>query len=186
MAKRHLSVFSMLVLFGVAAVAAAQPVEVQFESGLMTLKCQDTSIATVFERIEEVTGVEVILEDEVKNKRVKVIGKEEITIRQLLSHQAGLHAFHEKVDKEVIADPDRLAQIMEAERPAWPPGQHYAYHILSLGFYESELIRRVDPKHRTLGQLFQDEIATPLGLDFYIRLPPEIPNDRFALGHIMA
>ena len=69
---------------------------------------------------------------------------------------------------------------MEVERPEWPPGTHYAYHILSLGFYESELIRRVDPQHRTIGQVFQKEIATPLGLDFYIRLPEDIPDDRLA------
>ncbi len=55
-------------------------------------------------------------------------GKAEVTVRQLLSHQAGLHAFHQKVDRAVIADLDRLARIMEAEPPEWPPGQHYAYH----------------------------------------------------------
>jgi CubicO group peptidase (beta-lactamase class C family) len=54
------------------------------------------------------------------------------------------------------------------------------YHGLTLGFYEGELIRRVDPRHRSLGQFFQDEIATPLGLDFYIRVPETIPNARLA------
>lgn len=107
-------------------------------------------------------------------------GKAGITVRQLLSHQAGLHAFHQKVDREVIADFDRLARIMEAERPEWPPGQHYAYHIMSLGFYEGELIRRVDPQHRTLGQVLRADIADPLGAEFYIRLPPDIPDDRLA------
>lgn len=107
-------------------------------------------------------------------------GKEAITVRQLLSHQAGLHAFHQKVDRAIIADFDRLARIMEAERPEWPPGQHYAYHIISLGFYEGELIRRVDPQRRSLGQVFQEDIAEPLGAEFYIRLPPDIPNDRLA------
>ena len=43
-----------------------------------------------------------------------------------------------------------------------------------------ELLRRVDPRHRSLGQFFQDEIASPLGLDVYIRLPEEIPNSRLA------
>lgn len=107
-------------------------------------------------------------------------GKEEVTVRQLLSHQAGLHAFHQKVDREVIVDFDRLARIMEAERPEWPPGQHYAYHIMTLGFYEGELIRRTDPRGRTLGQVFQEDIASPLGAEFYIRLPTEIPNERLS------
>jgi CubicO group peptidase (beta-lactamase class C family) len=41
-------------------------------------------------------------------------------------------------------------------------------------------LRRIDLRHRSLGQFFQDEIATPLGLDVYIRLPEEIPNARLA------
>lgn len=108
-------------------------------------------------------------------------GKERITIRQLLSHQAGLYAFHAPVDKSVVADLDRLARIMEQEKPAWEPGTRQGYHALTLGFYEGELLRRVDPRHRSLGQFFQEEIASPLGLDFYIRLPEEIPNSRLAV-----
>jgi CubicO group peptidase (beta-lactamase class C family) len=107
-------------------------------------------------------------------------GKAAITVRQLLAHQAGLHAFHEKVDRDVIADPERLAAILARETPEWPPGTRNAYHFLSLGFYEAELLRRVDPGHRTLGRFFRDEIATPLGLDFHIGLPHDIPNERLA------
>ncbi|CAN0564391.1 unnamed protein product, partial [Laminaria digitata] len=107
-------------------------------------------------------------------------GKEAITVRQLLAHQAGLHAFHEKIDRQTIADPDRLGEILAREAPAWPPGTHNAYHFLSLGFYEAELLRRVDPAHRTLGQFFAEEIATPLDVDFYIGLPGAVPNERLA------
>ena len=107
-------------------------------------------------------------------------GKDKVTIRQLLSHQAGLYAFDEQGDREVIADLDRLASLLARQRPAWEPGTRQAYHGLTLGYYESELLRRVDPKGRSMGQFFQDEIATPLGLDFYIRLPEEIPNTRLA------
>jgi len=107
-------------------------------------------------------------------------GKETITVRQLLAHQAGLFAFDEPVDRHTVADPDRLAAVMARHRPAWRPGTRQAYHGLTLGFYEGELLRRVDPAHRTLGQFFQDEIATPLGEDFYIRLPEAIPNAHLA------
>src|SRR5262245_28994432 len=55
-----------------------------------------------------------------------------------------------------------------------------AYHAITLGFYESELLRRIDPLHRSLGQCFQDEIASPLGLGVYIRLPEDIPDARLA------
>jgi CubicO group peptidase (beta-lactamase class C family) len=106
--------------------------------------------------------------------------KENITVRQLLAHQAGLFAFDEPVDKGTVADPDRLAEIMARQKPAWEPGTRHGYHAISLGFYESELLRRVDPLHRSLGQFFQDEIATPLGEDFFIRLPKSIPNSRLA------
>jgi CubicO group peptidase (beta-lactamase class C family)/hypothetical membrane protein len=107
-------------------------------------------------------------------------GKEKITVRQLLAHQAGLFAFDEPVDKTVVADLDRLAVVLARQKPAWEPGTRVAYHALTLGFYEGELLRRVDPQHRSLGQFFQDEIATPLGLDLYIRLPESIPNSRLA------
>jgi CubicO group peptidase (beta-lactamase class C family) len=107
-------------------------------------------------------------------------GKDKITIRQLMAHQAGLFAFDELGDKEVIADLDRLAEVLARQKPAYEPGTRHAYHALTLGFYQSELLRRVDPKGRSLGRYFQDEIATPLGLDFYIRLPEDIPNSRLA------
>ena len=107
-------------------------------------------------------------------------GKERITVRQLLAHQAGLFAFDEPVDRSVVADLDRLAVVLARQKPAWEPGTRQAYHALTLGFYEGELLRRVDPQHRSLGQFFQDEIASPLGLDLYIRLPEEIPNSRLA------
>jgi CubicO group peptidase (beta-lactamase class C family) len=107
-------------------------------------------------------------------------GKERITIRQLLAHQAGLFAFDEPVDRSVVADLDRLAVVLARQKPAWEPGTRQAYHAISLGFYEGELSRRVDPQHRSLGQFFQDEIASPLGLDVYIRLPEAIPNSRLA------
>jgi CubicO group peptidase (beta-lactamase class C family) len=70
---------------------------------------------------------------------------------------------------------------MARHRPAWEPGTRQAYHALTLGFYEGELMRRLDPRHRTLGQFFQDEIAAPLGEEIYIRLPDEIPNSRLAV-----
>lgn len=107
-------------------------------------------------------------------------GKDKVTVRQLLAHQAGLFAFDERVDKSVVADLDRLAVVLARQRPEWEPGTRQAYHAISLGFYEGELLRRTDPQHRTLGQFFQDEIASPLDADAYIRLPQEIPNSRLA------
>ena len=107
-------------------------------------------------------------------------GKARITVRQLLAHQAGLYALDQPLARSLVADLDRLAMVLARQRPAWEPGTRQAYHGITLGFYESELLRRIDPRHRSLGQFFQDEIATPLGLDVYIRLPEDIPNSRLA------
>ncbi len=107
-------------------------------------------------------------------------GKERITVRQLLAHQAGLYALDEPLDRALVTDFDRLAVVLARQKPAWKPGMRQGYHGITLGFYESELLRRVDPRHRSLGQFFQDEIANPLGLDVYLRLPEAVPNARLA------
>jgi CubicO group peptidase (beta-lactamase class C family) len=107
-------------------------------------------------------------------------GKERITVRQLLAHQAGLYVLDEPLDRSLVADLDRLAVVLARQKPAWEPGTRQAYHGITLGFYESELLRRLDPQHRSLGRFFQDEIASPLGLDVYIRLPEDVPNSRLA------
>ncbi len=107
-------------------------------------------------------------------------GKEQVTVRQLLSHQAGVCAIDEPLDMEKLADPDRVAAAIAKQKPAWEPGTRHGYHGISLGWYESELVRRVDPRHRTIGQYFQDEVAKPLGLEFYIGLPEDFPRERIA------
>lgn len=107
-------------------------------------------------------------------------GKEKITVRQLLAHQAGLFALDVPLDKSLVADLDRLAVVLARQKPAWEPGTRQAYHAVTLGFYEGELLRRVDPRHRSLGQFFQEEIATPLRLAFYIRLPESLPDSELA------
>jgi CubicO group peptidase (beta-lactamase class C family) len=107
-------------------------------------------------------------------------GKEDITVRQLLSHQAGLCAIDEPMDLETLADPDRVAATIAKQKPAWEPCARHGYHALTLGWYESELVRRTDPQHRTMGKFLQDEVASPLGLEIYIGLPGEVPDARVA------
>jgi len=107
-------------------------------------------------------------------------GKEQVTVRQLLSHQAGVCAIAEPLDIDKLADPDKVAAAIAKQKPAWEPGTRHGYHAISLGWYESELVRRVDPKHRTIGQFFQDEVAKPLGVEFYIGLPQDFPQARIA------
>jgi CubicO group peptidase (beta-lactamase class C family) len=107
-------------------------------------------------------------------------GKERITVRELLAHQGGLCAIDEPLDAVRLGDLDGLAEVLARQRPAWEPGTRQGYHALSLGWYEGELIRRVDPQHRSLGRLFAEEIAAPLGLEFYFGLPAGVPAKRVA------
>jgi CubicO group peptidase (beta-lactamase class C family) len=107
-------------------------------------------------------------------------GKENVTVRQLLNHQAGLCAIDEPLNAQVLADLDAVASILAQQRPAWEPGTRHGYHYQSLGLYEGELIRRTDPQHRSLGRFFQEEVATPLGLEFHIGLPASVPDSKVA------
>jgi CubicO group peptidase (beta-lactamase class C family) len=107
-------------------------------------------------------------------------GKADVTVRQLLGHQAGLPVVDERLDVRLLEDFDRLSDAIARQRPAWPPGTRHGYHGVSLGWYEGELIRRVDPKGRTLGRFFAEEIAEPLGLEIYFGAPEDLPRERLA------
>jgi CubicO group peptidase (beta-lactamase class C family) len=107
-------------------------------------------------------------------------GKAAVTVRQLLGHEAGLVLLDEKLSVDTLRDLDYVARVLARQKPAWPPGTRHGYHTLTIGLYMQELIRRVDPGHRTLGRFFHEEIARPLGLEFYIGLPREIPDERLA------
>jgi CubicO group peptidase (beta-lactamase class C family) len=107
-------------------------------------------------------------------------GKERVTVRQLLAHQAGLSGIDERLNSRKLADPDVVADAIARQRPAWKPGTRQGYHALSIGWYESALLRRVDPGGRTLGRFFAEEIARPLGLEFYFGLPADVLPERVA------
>ncbi|WP_199203168.1 serine hydrolase domain-containing protein [Mycobacterium sp. shizuoka-1] len=110
-------------------------------------------------------------------------GKGEVTVRQLLGHQAGLCALTPAPGLADVADPDRLAPILARQAPAWRPGTRHGYHAITLGWYQSELIRRADPAGRTVGRFLADEIAAPLGLDLHIGLPAHVDRNRVAHLH---
>jgi CubicO group peptidase (beta-lactamase class C family) len=107
-------------------------------------------------------------------------GKEAVTVRQLLAHEAGLPIVDEPLDPDVLQDHDRLAAVIARQKPLWEPGTRHGYHGVSLGWYEGELLRRVDPKHRTLGRVFAEDVAGPLGLDVFFGLPRDFEERRLA------
>jgi CubicO group peptidase (beta-lactamase class C family) len=107
-------------------------------------------------------------------------GKADVTVRELLAHQAGVAAIDDALTPERIADREALMNLLARKEPDWVPGTRHGYHAWSLGWYESELLRRTDPKGRTLGAYLADEIARPLGLEFYIGLPQDVSDERVA------
>ncbi|MFG1930251.1 serine hydrolase domain-containing protein [Mycobacterium sp. NPDC048908] len=107
-------------------------------------------------------------------------GKGAITVRQLLSHQAGLVVIDPPLTFADLTDPVAMSAKLAAQAPLWSPGTRHGYHALTLGWYASELIRQTDPRGRTIARFFDQEIAQPHELDFYIGLPPDIGRDRVA------
>jgi CubicO group peptidase (beta-lactamase class C family) len=98
-------------------------------------------------------------------------GKADIPVRWLLSHQAGLVALDQPVPlKEALAW-HPMAAALAAQRPLWTPGTAHGYHGRTWGWLVGEVIRRVSG--RSPGRIFADEIAAPLGLDFFIGLPAD-------------
>jgi len=96
-------------------------------------------------------------------------GKDKITVRQLLSHQAGLPAVRAALPPGSGLDWRLMTSVLAAEEPWWPPGSGHGYHVNTFGYLGGELIRRITG--RTPGKYLQRELAGPLGADVHIALP---------------
>ena len=96
-------------------------------------------------------------------------GKGEITVEQVLSHQAGLPGLLEKMDPADWFDWGLICARLAAMEPMWPPGTASGYHAVTYGYLAGEIFRRVDG--RTMGRALREDIAEPCGLDLWIGLP---------------
>jgi CubicO group peptidase (beta-lactamase class C family) len=96
-------------------------------------------------------------------------GKADVTVRQLLSHQAGLPAVRDRLPEGSMLDWAFMTRALADEPPWWPPGTGHGYHVNTFGFLAGELIRRVTGT--TVGAMLRDQIAGPLGADVHIGLP---------------
>ena len=95
-------------------------------------------------------------------------GKETVTVRQLLTHQAGLIALRTDLPPDALFDRDVVVAALEEEEPWWPPGTRSGEHAYFYGHLIDELVRRVDG--RSLHAFFAEEVAGPWGVDFHIGL----------------
>lgn len=91
---------------------------------------------------------------------------EEATFAHLLSHQCGLAALDHK---PIVWDHAEVVAAIEAQVPAWRPGQGHGYHPRTFGALVEEPVRRLTGQ--ALGTVWQEKIAAPLGLEFWIGLP---------------
>lgn len=96
-------------------------------------------------------------------------GKEELPVRFLFNHRAGLPAIREVLPSGAMYDWVKMTSALAAEAPWWEPGSKHGYHAVTFGHLLGELVRRISGK--TLGTYLKDEVAGPLGLDVQVGLP---------------
>ncbi len=96
-------------------------------------------------------------------------GKARVKVSHVMSHAAGLSGWKEKVGKHDLYDWEKMTSLLAAQAPYWEPGTACGYHALTQGYLVGEIVRRITG--RSLGTVFREEIAKPLGADFHIGLP---------------
>lgn len=98
-----------------------------------------------------------------------VNGKEQITVGQMMSHQAGLIGVDAPLDFDAIMSVTPVIESLQGQVPLWQPGTAHGYHAITYGWLAGELLARVDG--RRIGQYVQEELVGPLGLEMWIGLP---------------
>uniref|UniRef100_A0A0M3KGB6 Beta-lactamase domain-containing protein n=1 Tax=Anisakis simplex TaxID=6269 RepID=A0A0M3KGB6_ANISI len=103
-------------------------------------------------------------------------GKETITIDQLLAHQAGLAFVDGKIEEADVKDWTRMSKLFEQQKPNWTPGECVGYHAMTIGWLYDQLVRRIDPKKRSLSTFFKEEIAIPYDIELVIGAGAELEH----------
>ncbi|CAF4067408.1 unnamed protein product [Rotaria sordida] len=96
-------------------------------------------------------------------------GKENTTVADIMSHRAGLPNI--STPFEQFLNWTAMIHTLEQMTPLWSPGSAHGYHAFTYGWLAGELIRRVDPKKRSLGQFIREEMSDPINFEFFIGLP---------------
>ncbi|MDG1231356.1 MAG: serine hydrolase [Pseudomonadales bacterium] len=106
-------------------------------------------------------------------------GKDKVLVWHLMNHASGLSGMDVPVTSEDMYDLEKMTSLLAAQKPWWKPGSATGYHALTQGYLIGEVVRRVTGK--TLGKFMREDLAEPLGADFFIGVP-ESEFDR--IGHL--
>lgn len=98
-------------------------------------------------------------------------GKERITLRELLSHRAGLIGVEGGFTPEEFTDDRAIAARLAGQRPYWRPGAAFGYHAYVIGALVGELVRRVTGL--TIQEFYESRVRAPYDIDLYLGLPEE-------------
>lgn len=104
-------------------------------------------------------------------------GKGEVRVKDLLAHRSGVSAPRDALTVDQITDWHTVVERLAAQEPLWKPDTGYAYHAITHGWLVGEVIRRITGK--SVGRYFSDLVASPLQVDAWIGLPPDL-HDRVA------
>jgi CubicO group peptidase (beta-lactamase class C family) len=143
---------SVQLLFSVTKSAAAICALMAHDRGLLDLDAPVASIWPAFGRA----------------------GKDSIPVRWLLTHQAGVPTVDRRMSFDDVLAGEPWTEALEVQAPYWAPGTAHGYHVLTMGYLISEVLRRATGM--TVGQFFATEVAAPLGLDFWIGLPADVES----------
>jgi CubicO group peptidase (beta-lactamase class C family) len=99
-------------------------------------------------------------------------GKEDVGVRDLLAHGAGLIGLGRPLTMPEIADDRELAELLVRQKPFWEPGKAYGYHAFVIGALTGEVVRRVTGT--SIQALYEERIRAPYGLDLYLGLPEDL------------
>ena len=108
-------------------------------------------------------------------------GKSEGTVGDLMRHELGLPLLSESLHPHDFTltniKNNMFGEMLENEEYAYPPGERRDYHVITRGMLANEIVRRVDPKGRTIGEILRYHISEPLGARAFIGLKDDELKD---------
>uniref|UniRef100_A0A0K0ENF1 Beta-lactamase domain-containing protein n=1 Tax=Strongyloides stercoralis TaxID=6248 RepID=A0A0K0ENF1_STRER len=102
--------------------------------------------------------------------------KENITVEMVMTHTSGIVLIDQQIEIEDALNHDIMKEIIENQKPYWEPGTKIGYHAISYGWLVDQIIRHADPKKRTIGVFFKEEITDVHDIDAYLGLPKELAH----------